>query len=428
MEPMDYVAGYRFDGFNTLMLASETDWAREGIGAQSMLDAHDALREIGSVLAGTDSALRDELSRLGVVWESESGRAAARSVGGNADFAETAAAKVDRAAEGVWMMGQAFTTLLHNLPDAQTLRDGAHGLSTGDMLAGLIGHETDHAAAVRASAAARNQAVDALNGFQETCFAELSAIAALPEPPGFVVDTGPVAPSDGLAVTPISSTQAPADCPPVVPAGQTGAVPVAPGSTGGSGPEAGTPAGPEAPADPEPAREDCGPGQDDPAVVDERPAYGAVAADDIAEADQLAEPGEPVGEPLPLAADRAEASAQPGPVSAPPAADAPVGPLPDAAGSSRADALARGSVTGVVAPPPTSAPELAPAASAALPAGMDGGAAGLGAAALVAAGIAGAVSGADDRGRGVRGITNEDLAGGAPDPDAPDPDDDPGDD
>lgn len=436
MEPFDYVAGYRFEGFNTLMLASETEWAREGVGPRSMLDAHDALRAIGSALAGADDALHGELSRLGVVWASESGRAAAHTVGDSAEFAETAAVHLDRAAQGVWMIGQAFTTLLHNLPDAQTLRDGADGLSVGDMLAGLIGHETDHAAAVRASAAARDQAVDALNGFQETAVAELSTITVLPEPPGFVAGTRPGAPSDGPAVAPVSATPGaptPVDC---VPTASGGVVPVAQNGGGGGDSEAPAPAAPEARGARGSEPVDCEPG--DVPGTGSQPSEERTAGEEPRIIGGIADPGDTADEPAANASRSPEAenaeqrmsSGPPGPVAVPPAPDLTADAVPDAA-SSRTDALAKGNVTGVVTPPPTVAPDLA--ASSAAPAAVLGGpgdGVATGAAALLAAGIAGAVSGAKDRGRGVRGLTKEDLADDAQAPDEAvleadaDPDDD----
>lgn len=436
MEPFDYVTGYRFEGFNTLMLASETEWAREGVGPRSMLDAHDALRAIGSAMAGADDALHGELSRLGVVWESESGRAAAHRVGDSAEFAETAAVQVDRAAQGVWMIGQAFTSLLHNLPDAQTLRDGADGLSVGDMLAGLIGHETDHAAAVRASAAGRDQAIDALNGFQETAVTELSAITALPEPPGFVAGTRSGAPSDRPAVPPISAipgAPAPVDC---APRSFGGVVPAAQDVEGGGGSEGPAPTAPEAPAARGAAPVDCEPG-DLPGTGSQPPqerATGEEPWDTGGSTDRR----DTVDKPVATASESPEASADqrtssgvapPRPVAVPPAPDLTADAVPDAA-SSRTDTLAKGNVTGVVTPPPTSPPELASAVYASPPAPRGDDAVGAGAAALLAAGIAGAVSGEKDRGRGVRGLTKEDLADDAQAPDEAvleadaDPDDD----
>ncbi|MQA63787.1 MAG: hypothetical protein GEU86_20490 [Actinophytocola sp.] len=190
MSPLEKISNTRFDGFNAEMLAIEIDLFREGVGTGSLSAAVEALTAVASALAETDSTLREELGKLGVVWESTASGMAQGVIGDHADFAGDAKAKIDGAAQAAFAVGEAFNRTLHNLPDAQPLREGAGGLGTGDVLAGLIGHETDHAAKVKAASAARDQAIDAFNGFAKVCANELRSIQPLFEPATITLNDG----------------------------------------------------------------------------------------------------------------------------------------------------------------------------------------------------------------------------------------------
>lgn len=194
MSPLEKVSNTRFDGFTVEMLAIEIDLFREGVGTGSISAAVEALTAVASALAETDSTLRQELGKLGVVWESTASGMAQGVLGDHAAFAGDAKTKIDGAAQAAFAVGEAFNRTLHNLPDAQTLRAGEGGLGTGDVLAGLIGHETDHAAKVKAASAARDQAIDAFNGFATACADELGSIQPLFEPAAITLDEAPASP------------------------------------------------------------------------------------------------------------------------------------------------------------------------------------------------------------------------------------------
>lgn len=191
MSPLEKVSNTRFDGFTVEMLAIEIDLFREGVGTGSLSTALEALTAVASALAETDTTLREELGKLGVAWESTASGMAQGVLGDHADFASDAKTKIDAAAQAAFAVREAFNRTLHNLPDAQTLRAGDGGLGTGDVLAGLIGHETDHAAKVKAASAARDQAIDAFNGFATACADELGTIQPLLEPAAITLDEAP---------------------------------------------------------------------------------------------------------------------------------------------------------------------------------------------------------------------------------------------
>ncbi len=192
---LDKVRQLRFEGYTVGMLALEIDLLREGRGTGSMTNAVTALTSVATALRNTDETLRVELGKLGVEWQSDAASAAHDVMQTSADFAEDASGKLSESSQAAFGLSEAFQRALNTLPDSRTLREGAEGLSTMDVLADLIGHETDHAAKVRAASAARDQAVDALNQLASTCAEELASVRELGEPGAIVLDEGPLPPA-----------------------------------------------------------------------------------------------------------------------------------------------------------------------------------------------------------------------------------------
>lgn len=192
---LDKVRQLRFEGYTVGMLALEIDLLREGRGTGSMSNAVNALASVATALRNTDETLRAELGRLGIEWTGGGASAAHDVMQASATFAEDATGKINESSQVAFGLSEAFQRALNTLPDSQTLREGADGLSTMDVLADLIGHETDHAAKVRAASAARDQAVDALNQLASTCAEELACVRELGEPGAIVLDHGPLPPA-----------------------------------------------------------------------------------------------------------------------------------------------------------------------------------------------------------------------------------------
>lgn len=192
---LDKVRQLRFEGYTAGMLALEIDLLREGRGTGSMTNAVTALTNVATALRNTDETLRVELGKLGVEWRSDAASTAHDAMQTSADFAEDASGKISESSQAAFGLSEAFQRALNTLPDSRTLREGAEGLSTMDVLADLIGHETDHAAKVRAASAARDQAVDALNQLASTCAEELACVRELGEPGAIVLDEGPLPPA-----------------------------------------------------------------------------------------------------------------------------------------------------------------------------------------------------------------------------------------
>lgn len=259
---LDKVRQLRFEGYTVGMLALEIDLLREGRGTDSMSNAVDALARVASALRDTDDTLRAELGKLGIEWRGEASTLAQDVMMTSADFAADATDKINESSQAAFGLSEAFQRALNTLPDSRTLREGADGLGTMDVLADLIGHETDHAAKVRAASAARDQAVDALNQLASTCADELASIRQLSEPGAIVLDHGQPPPAQpdagaeagyqtmaaaaesvsgpdgrpgGLPTAPVNAGPPPSDGSPSGPNTTTGGAPSGGARTGGSG-------------------------------------------------------------------------------------------------------------------------------------------------------------------------------------------------
>ncbi len=94
-------------------------------------------------------------------------------------------------AKGVDTQGASFSTTRNGAPEAGTLR-GPTEENLGDKVSGFFGHTTDHAKDVRATNQARDQAVDGINGYQQSSSSALQNSQALPVPPGMNLIAQPV--------------------------------------------------------------------------------------------------------------------------------------------------------------------------------------------------------------------------------------------
>jgi hypothetical protein len=184
------ITGHRFEGYTPGMLAIEVELFTTGPGSGTIAEAVDALKSVGNALSETDDALRDGLRKIGVSWESTAAERATELISRSAEFAGDAKTKMDDAAQSAFVISEAFTSMVNKLPNPETLRAGDGGLELGDVLASLIGHETDHAEQVRAARAARDQAVDAIKEFQTTAANELKGIKPLDSPQHLYLDDG----------------------------------------------------------------------------------------------------------------------------------------------------------------------------------------------------------------------------------------------
>jgi len=236
------ITGHRFEGYTLGMLAIEVELFKQGPGSGTIAEAVDALKSVATALGAVDEALREGLRKIGASWQSAAGEQVAAVFTKDVDFAADATKKLNDSAQAAFVISEAFTSMVNKLPDPETLRAGEEGLNLGDVLAGLIGHETDHAARVRSAKAARDQTVDAIKEFQLTAANELEGIRPLDEPQQLHLDDGtgprpPVGSVGGTATTTLASVSVPPGAETQIPAsaGPAGAPGAAGWANGGRG-------------------------------------------------------------------------------------------------------------------------------------------------------------------------------------------------
>lgn len=244
------LAELRFEGRSNEELASQVEGLRGGgAGAETLDGAVRALLMLADGLADTDARLREQLQEIGVTWQGEAASGGTHATETASVFAEDANGPVRDSAKGVDSQGSSFSNTRNGAPDSGTLL-GPTAESLVDSVAGLFGHTTDHAADVRATNAARDQAVDGLNNYRDSSSSALQSSQALPVPPGIDLNAQPVeqqmgttevqsaSPGGGLGLAGGGTGGAPASGAPL-PGGGGGGLPLGPtnpGPTTGVGP------------------------------------------------------------------------------------------------------------------------------------------------------------------------------------------------
>jgi hypothetical protein len=186
---VDYEIGdYRFDGFSNEELATMVDQVRQGPGSQSMNRAVDALTAIANSLKETDSVLRTELGKIGVEWQGDSSEDAQVVMSDSAQYGGEANGTITTSAGAVGNQGSDFSRTCNSAPEASKLR-GAKDYNLADT---LLCHTTDHSKEVQQTRAARQQAVDSMNGYADASRQNLAGYQSLPVPPALNLNAQPI--------------------------------------------------------------------------------------------------------------------------------------------------------------------------------------------------------------------------------------------
>jgi hypothetical protein len=222
----DYgLSDVRFAGYSNEQLANQVDGLRNGQGAESLHNAARALVTLAGTLGETDRVLRQELEKIGVAWQGAASEGGTQATRDASIYASEAVGPVGDSAAGVATQSGSFSHTRNSAPDSGTLR-GPTELNGWDRFFGAFGHTTDHAQEVRDTAAARDQAVAGLDGYQRSSSEALGRARALPVPPGMDLVTREADPS-----TSVSGVSA------------GGAGSPGPGGSGAPGPATGNPPG-----------------------------------------------------------------------------------------------------------------------------------------------------------------------------------------
>jgi hypothetical protein len=182
------IGDHRFEGFSNDQLAREVELLGNGPGPGSLYRAVDALKYVAETLSETDRVMRDELAKIGVEWESETAEDAQVQMTDAASYGGGAAPTITASGQAVSAQGDSYSRTTHAAPTSSTLR-GSTDLSMGDKVAGFFGHTTDHAQEVARTNAARDHAVELMNGYTTASHANLTAYSSLAVPPGFSLES-----------------------------------------------------------------------------------------------------------------------------------------------------------------------------------------------------------------------------------------------
>jgi hypothetical protein len=188
----DYgLSNLRFDGYSNEQLAAQVEGLRDGSGSETLYNAVSALASLAKGLTDTDQTLRDQLQEIGVTWQGEAAGGGTDATENASIYAGDATSPVQDSAKSVDTQGASFSTTRNGAPEAGTLR-GPTEENLGDKVSGFFGHTTDHTKDVRATNQARDQAVDGMNGYQQSSSSALQNSQALPVPPGMNLVAQPV--------------------------------------------------------------------------------------------------------------------------------------------------------------------------------------------------------------------------------------------
>ena len=219
----------RFAGYSNGSLAEQVNGLRNGAGPSTLYDAVTALMKLADGLSDTDAALREQLAELGVSWQGEAADGGTSATENASIYADQSQGPVTDSAKGVDFQGAAFSTTKNSAPDSGSL-NGPTEENGFDQFMGIFGHTTDHAQQVKETNASRQQAIDAMTGYQSSSSDALGKSQTLPVPPGMNLNAQPVDTS-----THISSVSGFGSTAGLNPTGGPGggANPFIPGSTGG---------------------------------------------------------------------------------------------------------------------------------------------------------------------------------------------------
>src|SRR6266702_3090301 len=155
----------RWEGMNNDQLAHAVTLLREGPGAGAVTQAADALTTIANNLAQIDTTLHDQLQAIGVNWQSQAAELAQEMTTASAAYSGAAGAAGGTSSTGVTNQGDAFSAAKNAVPNVSDLQSppSSSFLNTAGAL--LTGHQNDNAQQVAKNKAARQQAIDAMDGY-----------------------------------------------------------------------------------------------------------------------------------------------------------------------------------------------------------------------------------------------------------------------
>jgi uncharacterized damage-inducible protein DinB len=206
------MSGYRqltdwnFDGWSNEQLASEVKKLSGSTMASRFSEASEALRSLANTLESVDQTIRDQLKALKIDWGGAAGEKSHAKTDVVAVGIDESSQASNQSSQAMGQQGESTSTARYSTPPEQDLR-GDTEQNWKDKVGNFFGVETDHAAEVKQTNQARQQAIDALNGYVSNSQGSLDGFRAPDKAPDIVVTSGAVSTSVGPPVgTPQSGT------------------------------------------------------------------------------------------------------------------------------------------------------------------------------------------------------------------------------
>ncbi|GAA2666819.1 MULTISPECIES: hypothetical protein [Actinosynnema] len=221
------VGDHRVQGYSNEALAGMIDNIKSGNMAPLFSAASSALRTLAEDLDQTDELLRKQLEGL-TDWQGLAGAGANKAVTVQAEGAGQGSDAGQQNSQATSSQGDTYSNTRNNLPESQTLR-GATENGFLDNAAGFFGYETDHAAEVKATQAARETAIRGFEQYQSASQDALGQYQSMNKPPTYDVTAVSSAATAMPSVQQFSGTPGGLAVGGSAPGGMVGA----PGSVGG---------------------------------------------------------------------------------------------------------------------------------------------------------------------------------------------------
>ncbi len=177
---------FRFEGRSNGELSTLIAQFNSGDTARAFGDASNGLRLLAAQLEETDATLRRELGKLGVAWQGAAGDKAGTAFKAEADYGGRMNSDGETNSTATMVQSESNSSARNNMPPPATL-NGATETSFVDDVGGFFGYETDHAKEVKATNAAREQAIQGLTQYTEASRGALEQFQVPGMPPNFEV-------------------------------------------------------------------------------------------------------------------------------------------------------------------------------------------------------------------------------------------------
>jgi hypothetical protein len=198
---------FRFEGRDNGALSKLVTELNGSDSARQFGEASEALRTLADQLTDTDETLRRELGKLGIAWQGAAGDQAGTAFKAEADYADGLNQSGHRNSDATMVQSESNSNARNSMPPATTL-NGATETNFGDAVGGFFGYETDHAAEVKQTNAARDQAIQALTQYTNASQDALNSFQAPGKPPNYEVTStsSAVGPPVGTGIPGIGPT------------------------------------------------------------------------------------------------------------------------------------------------------------------------------------------------------------------------------